>query len=203
MRTIYYLLVCLTFNSYFIQGQETIWIGGTGIKPVQIIASDKTELFSNDGYELSEIPVMNGVGMTHQQNVMGRLIRQATMGLNEEQINETIQTNPEDWIANQMNIPALNFLDFFYETVDETRQYRLQYSEEDEEEIEFDSRISSEEFRIAYWRNIMDHDDHLRQKILYALSQIFVVSDQVGQIQDHGEGLASFTEILNKTSNSL
>jgi uncharacterized protein (DUF1800 family) len=200
MRTIYLLLVCLTFNSYFIQGQETVWIGGTGIKPMQIIASDKTELFSNDGYELSEIPVMNGVGMTHQQNVMGRLIRQATMGLNEEQINETIQTNPEDWMANQMNIPALNFLDFFYETVDETRQYRLQYSEEDEEEIEFDSRISSEEFRIAYWRNIMDHDDHLRQKILYALSQIFVVSDQVGAIQDHGEGLASFTEILNKNA---
>ncbi|MGA1544336.1 MAG: DUF1800 domain-containing protein [Saprospiraceae bacterium] len=190
------LLVSILVLSAPLLSQESKVFGGLGSPPYQIISSDITPLKDYLPF-VDKNKVMDGSGMNNQANIMNRLMRQASMGLTEVQMETIRNTEPTSWITEQLEITPINFLDYFNQVVEETRNYRLQYSSED---FEFGSRTSTEEFRIAYWRYLMEHADFLRQKVVYALSQIFVVSDMVGQIQDHGEGLASYTEILSKNA---
>jgi hypothetical protein len=53
-------------------------------------------------------------------------------------------------------------------------------------------------FSTPWARNIAYEDDQLRQKVTWALSQIFVVSESSGNLERVGAGLADFYDILNE-----
>ena len=50
-------------------------------------------------------------------------------------------------------------------------------------------------FNNIWWHNALTKDDHLRQRMAYALSQIFVVSSN-SDLRDHAESLTSYYDIL-------
>lgn len=185
-------LLVLLFSS--IEAQEVEIFGGLGKKPAQIMVSDQTSAVY-DMEEQAKENVMNGNGLLHPQNVMGRLYRQATLGLSQSDYDLFEEETPEHWIENQMKIPPFNFVPFSDQVVAETRKY---LQDRTEEEIQFLLPYQSWEFRIAWWRYLMNNKDFLRQKITYVLSQIFVISDAPQQIFDHGVGLASYTSVLSK-----
>ncbi len=185
-------LLVLLFSS--IEAQEVEIFGGLGKKPAQIMVSDQTSAVY-DMEEQTKENVMNGNGLLHPQNVMGRLYRQATLGLSQSDYDLFEEETPEHWIENQMKIPPFNFVPFSDQVVAETRKY---LQDRTEEEIQFLLPYQSWEFRIAWWRYLMNNKDFLRQKITYVLTQIFVISDHPQQIFDHGVGLASYTSLLGQ-----
>lgn len=48
----------------------------------------------------------------------------------------------------------------------------------------------------AWWINVVDGDDQLRQRVAFALSQIFVVSDKAPALSDTQFGMASYYDML-------
>lgn len=191
----YFISIALSLTLLVkVSGQELEIFGGLGKKPHQIVASDQTFVVYNVG-DGDKNNVMNGLGLTHHQNIMGRLFRQATLGFNPSDYNLFEGETPEGWIDNQMKIPPFDFVPYSNQIVAETRQY---LQDRTEEEMEFLLPYQSWEFRIAWWRHIMENKDFLRQKIIYVLTQIFVISDHPQQIFDHGVGLASYTSLLGQ-----
>lgn len=188
------LFISLSFIGLPVFSQEIEVFGGYGKKPSQIMVSDQTAAVYNMEEQAKE-NVMNGTGLLHQQNVIGRLYRQATLGFSQSDYELFEEETPESWIDNQMKIPSFDFVTYSDQVVEETRKY---LQDRTEEEIEFLLPYQSWEFRIAWWRYLMNNKDFLRQRITYVLSQIFVISDHPQQIFDHGVGLASYTSVLNK-----
>lgn len=185
------IFLCL-FAPFSLYPQEIEIFGGNGKSPHQIMVSDQSFVVYNMEPG-DKTDIMNGKGMTNHQNRMGRLLRQATLGLTEEDMLTYYSDTPEQWIDNQMKFQPYNFVDFSNAIVAQTRGY---LQERTEEEIEFLLPYQSWEFRVAWWKYLMESKDHLRQKIAYVLSQIFVISDAPQQIFDHGVGLASYTGLL-------
>lgn len=52
----------------------------------------------------------------------------------------------------------------------------------------------------VWWKTAVTAPDQLRQKVAYALSQIFVVSDTNASIQNSGDGLSSYYDVLVKNA---
>lgn len=60
------------------------------------------------------------------------------------------------------------------------------------------SKPSDVQFYEIFWRNAVMGDDHLRQRVTYALSQIFVVSMQDSDVSGYPRGVGSYYDTLGK-----
>ena len=56
--------------------------------------------------------------------------------------------------------------------------------------------ISANTFQEAWWKNAVTAPDQLRQRVAFALSEIFVVSDVDGNLAGNPTGLASYYDVL-------
>jgi uncharacterized protein (DUF1800 family) len=173
--------------------QEVTVFGGLGKSPKQIIASDQARVVPEieDG---SADKVMNGSGMDEGWYVMGRLMRQATLGVNKEDMEEYSGMTPESWIDMQMAYPKIDFLRY----ADSIMPLRRQLAEKLNPDNFFPfpiHRYSGYEFKPVWWLYAMTEKDHLRMKMMYVLSQIFVISDATSDLSG-GRGLASYTKLL-------
>ena len=106
-----------------------------------------------------------------------RLLEQATFGPKLDDITEAGRLGPETWINQQMQKPA-TYLSAGIQQGDRNRW---------------------NEFVNAWWRNSVQAEDQLRQRVAFALSQIFVVSSLDG-LGDEQEGLANYYDLLLKYS---
>ena len=106
-----------------------------------------------------------------------RLLEQATFGPKLDDISEAGRLGPENWINQQMQKPA-TYLSAAIQQGDRNRW---------------------NEFVNAWWRNSVQAEDQLRQRVAFALSQIFVVSSLDG-LGDEQEGLANYYDLLLKYS---
>lgn len=52
----------------------------------------------------------------------------------------------------------------------------------------------------VWWRNSVRGEDQLRQRVAFALSEIFVVSDQAGELNNDVEGLGNYYDLLAKNA---
>jgi uncharacterized protein (DUF1800 family) len=104
-----------------------------------------------------------------------RFLIQAGLGATDAQIDAAVGTDAAEWIARQMAMPATRTLapmQASYATREDTDRHH--------------SRM--------LWTNFLQADDVLRQRMYYALSQIFVVSDNA--FFDEGFKSAHYTDIL-------
>ena len=106
-----------------------------------------------------------------------RLLEQATFGPQLDDITEAGRLGPETWINQEMQKPA-TYLSTSLQKGDKNRW---------------------NEYVNAWWRNSVQAEDQLRQRVAFALSQIFVVSSLDG-LGDEQEGLANYYDILLKYS---
>lgn len=56
--------------------------------------------------------------------------------------------------------------------------------------------VNAEHRRWSWWQQVMQGPDSLRQRIALALSEHFVVSDELDQIGDNPHGLANYFDML-------
>lgn len=102
-----------------------------------------------------------------------RLVEQATFGAQLDDIDAAAQSGPETWINTQMQMPATFMTDGLHRA----------------------NSSRWNEYVNVWWRNAIQADDQLRQRVAFALSEILVVSahDGLGQEQF---GLANYYDIL-------
>lgn len=112
-----------------------------------------------------------------------RFLTQATFGPRWSEVNALQGTSASEWFVNQTKMPTNYALDIIEE-------YRENYESEPGEVN--DLTAGARDF--AFWRNAIQGQDQLRQRMAFALSQIIVVSDApeavetfpqaVGYVQD-------------------
>jgi hypothetical protein len=108
-----------------------------------------------------------------------RFLRQATFGASSNDI-ATVQTlGYAGWIANQFSLPATHAL---------TNVLANAYSDPT------DPYQSTLWFN-AWWRDSVTAPDQLRQRVAFALSEIFVASEN-GVLENHADGLSSYYDTL-------
>jgi len=106
-----------------------------------------------------------------------RLLEQGTFGPQLDDITEAGRVGPETWINNEIQKPATYLLPGLQQgNSDRWNQYVN-----------------------VWWRHTIQADDQLRQRVAFALSQIFVVSSRDG-LGDEQPGLANYYDILLKHS---
>lgn len=88
-----------------------------------------------------------------------RFLTQTTFGANSESINELAGMGYDAWLVQQFNLPASLH-----------RPLVLEYPDDD--------NLNQGHRYEVWWRTVLTSDDQLRQRVAYALSQIFVVSDK-------------------------
>jgi len=108
----------------------------------------------------------------------GRFLAQATLGANWEEIHRTAEMGYEAWLAEQFERPA----GYQQPMLEQRAQLGLEVTEEHR--------------RWSWWEQVMQGPDPLRQRIALALSEHFVVSDELSQIRDNPRGLANYYDML-------
>ena len=103
-----------------------------------------------------------------------RLLEQGTFGPRLEDIVAASESGAEAWIDEQMGKPATFLLDGLERSAQPDRW---------------------NEYINVWWRQAIEADDQLRQRVAFALSQILVVSGADG-LAEHQRGLAGYYDIL-------
>lgn len=195
MKQTFYFFICFNLLSIGLFAQGTITYGGRGIKPYQVIASDQAKLKETPD-TLKDDSAMDGTGMDYNWYNMGRLMRQATLGVNFNDMKEFVKMTPEKWIDEQFKVPSPNMLEKTSQMRKESRDYEVS--------LGFDFKDDTiltrgEYFNLAWWRHNMGNQDYLKQKIAHVYSQIFVISS-AGDVGEFAHGIASYYDILLKNT---
>ncbi len=109
------------------------------------------------------------------QESLFRLLEQTTFGVSPKDLNQLSGSSPENWIDQQMALPATYMSDGLYEAKNDRWN----------------------EYVNVWWRNTLTAEDQLRQRVAFALSQIFVISASNG-LGDEQAGLANYYDILTR-----
>ncbi len=111
-----------------------------------------------------------------------RFLAQATLGADWEEIQRTAQLGLEGWLEEQFQRPA-----GYHEPL-------LQALENGGVVLDSSTR------RAVWWQQVMESPDLLRQRVALALSEIYVVSDNVTAVDDNVLGTANYYDMLLRHS---
>jgi uncharacterized protein (DUF1800 family) len=118
----------------------------------------------------------------YQQKIQAaRLLNQATFGATIADIEYQIELGNEAWIDEQLNLSPsfhLPLVEPFVDSEDFWRSYRIS----------------------AWWQHSLYAEDQLRQRVAFALSEIFVVSEFNGVLFDSPDALTNYYDVLIKNA---
>lgn len=110
-----------------------------------------------------------------------RFLGQATFGANETSINNLMQVAYRPWLEQQFATP---------QTLHRAYMDRIQAT------LAAGDSVGQNELFESFWTQAAVGQDPLRQRVAFALSQIFVVSLQDGEVGNHPRGVASYLDML-------
>ena len=132
-----------------------------------------------------------GVTVTESElNEASRFASQSTFGLPYEGIEEIAKTGRDRWLDQQFDIPPT-----LHKTIAEDLITR-QADGEWQEFVDNPFKLRNVIHRFAWWQQTMTAEDVVRQRVAYALSQFFVVSDKVEVLRINPYSLTSFYDVL-------
>lgn len=137
-------------------------------------------------------PPSPGVDLSRvSQSAAARFLTQATFGATQASINELVTKGYQNWILEQMSLPA---------------SLHAQATMADFAQINAgglgavngmpNTRPGGTHRQAAWWNIALTGKDQLRQRVAFALSQILVISDQNGTIGQWQEGAANYYDLL-------
>ena len=111
-----------------------------------------------------------------------RFLTQATFGADEDDIDGAMAVKSSDWIRSEFSKPPSLFL-----------PYVQDFSDRDEPDY-----LKDQSPTFAFWQNSIKGDDQLRQRVAYALSQIFVISHgpSSSQLSQYQRTVGHYQDIL-------
>ncbi len=110
-----------------------------------------------------------------------RFLAQASFGANDASIAALSAQSYGDWINAQFALPATSHR----ATLDRVAT-----------ELTAGTALSSNQFFESFWQQAVTGPDQLRQRVTYALSQIFVVSFVDSSVAQYPRGVASYVDML-------
>ncbi len=114
-----------------------------------------------------------------------RFLAQATLGASMEDIERVEALGFESWIADQLALPPSRHAEAL-------ERLRAAYGDPALQS----TSISPQFRRYAWWDRVMLAPDLLRQRVALALSEIFVVSEQMDQLFIRPDAVASYYDML-------
>ncbi len=145
---------------------------------------------------------------TERQRAVARFLSRATFGADLELIEEVAEVGEAAWLEEQfdqeptlhtpLTVDLLERTEEAYDEILETLEVGDEQAEEKLEEHleEVFGDLYGPSRRFAWWQTAITAPDQLRQRVAFALSQIFVVSDRVDELADAPVGLASYYDVL-------
>ncbi|MEO0364719.1 MAG: DUF1800 domain-containing protein [Pseudomonadota bacterium] len=118
-----------------------------------------------------------------------RMIQRASFGIAYDELESAAQLSPETWLDQQLALPATYHRGVMEEVLSRRARGEFDAFEEDIEYLIFGRRI-------AWWHNTLTAPDTVRQRVAYALSQIFVVSDRVDTLEIYPYALNTYYDLL-------
>ncbi len=135
---------------------------------------------------------INGEGLELDIQGASRFLASTTLGSTIEEIEALTDQGMEAWIDEQIDLPATTY------TIP-TIQLYFDFYERCVNAIGVDScsdyRPNLLHWRFTWWQQTMIAQDHLRQRVAMALSEILVLSDQ-SDLSNFPHGLAAYYDIL-------
>jgi uncharacterized protein (DUF1800 family) len=152
-------------------------------------SSNFTDPLWNDNSE--PINTINGEGLEGKKTDAARFLFQAAFGGTQNQIDELSETlDFEGWIDDQISLPSTNILNATRQSYELAKQ-RDQWLNGGTSDLDY----NEVHFQYAWWHSAMTRPDILRQRIAFALSEIFVISTD-SDIRNDGDGVGSYYNML-------
>lgn len=174
-------------------GQSAPVTLGAGHGQISVIASSELEL-EQWNEKATALSTVSGVGLDDQLFQASRFLAQATFGADEKEIRNLVESGFDAWIDQQMNAPATSMQEKIHQTFEEVVQWHLTNGGDSSE---IPGRPNWIVFNYAWWDANMRNQDLLRQRVAFALSEIFVISIQ-SELEGYGDGVASFYDIMSR-----
>jgi len=111
-----------------------------------------------------------------------RFLMQATFGPRQSDIDELVRIGYSDWMRRQFSQPSAS-------NVTEVRRIQADYAARNE-------NVGPEALADISWRNMINGEDQLRQRMAFALSQIFVVSYENSDVAETLASAAYYMDVL-------
>ncbi|MEL7312348.1 MAG: DUF1800 domain-containing protein [Pseudomonadota bacterium] len=118
-----------------------------------------------------------------------RMVQRASFGVAYDELESVAQMGPDAWLDEQLALPPT-----YHRSVMEEILFRRSQGEFDAFEEDIEYLIFAR--RIAWWHNTLTASDTVRQRVAYALSQIFVVSDRVDTLEIYPYALNTYYDVL-------
>jgi uncharacterized protein (DUF1800 family) len=110
-----------------------------------------------------------------------RILTQATFGANIDDINRLQTIGSGAWFNDQFAKPQTFHFDYVNQALSV---------------LPANTTIDDSTFLQSFWKQAITADDQLRQRVTYALSQIFVISFQNDTLANQPRGIASYYDML-------
>lgn len=130
-----------------------------------------------------------GPPTTAELNAASRFAAQATFGMSYAGIESLARQDKQTWLDRQFNLPISDHLSIAQDIVARRDAGEFDQFEEDIEYLIYARRL-------AWWHRTVTADDVLRQRIAFALSEIFVVSDNVDDLIVYPTALSDYYDTL-------
>ncbi|MEM8546732.1 MAG: DUF1800 domain-containing protein [Pseudomonadota bacterium] len=118
-----------------------------------------------------------------------RFAGQATFGLTYAELEALARSDQNTWLNTQFSLPVTLHSPTVVDIVTRRAAGEFDAFEEDIEYLIFARRL-------AWWHNTVTAEDTLRQRVAFALSQIFVVSDNVDSLLVYPAALSTYYDVL-------
>jgi len=120
-----------------------------------------------------------------------RFLTQSTFGPTEDDLSVLAGTSAEDWFLAELQKPVTLHLPFVEQRLAEPGAIG------GDGLFTFGYRYAPQQ---AFWRNAVSADDQLRQRMTFALSQIFVISNSSGRLEFFPQTVAAYQDVLARNA---
>ncbi|MEM9525110.1 MAG: DUF1800 family protein [Bacteroidota bacterium] len=160
----------------------------------------------NRGITISSSPVadgfsaqaaLDGIGIdsAYAKIQASRFLAQATLGADRELIDIVAEQGLEDWLDDQMAVPP-SFMFGTMEYITAELERRCREAAPGDDLCNDLSEPQALFFPLAWWQNVLTAEDLVRQRVAFALSQIFVVSGAGLEDDPAGLVMSNYYDIL-------
>ncbi len=159
---------------------------GTG-NTVGLSVSSSSSTTNNEG-----ITSLTGTDLIPDQYGAARFLSQASLGYTENDINYISNIGIENWIDEQINLSYTKYKTTYRNIFDSAVSriaavHGIAIA---------DSTRRKDYMSFSFYEKAIKENDLLRQKVAFALSQIFVVSLNNNELDDRGFGISSYYDLL-------
>ena len=187
-----FLIIILFLNFFHINAQVyTDYIGAGHMNGITVTSSDDFQEIGQNQIAGGD-KTLSGEGLESAMMDASRFLAQATFGVDRQTILDVSQMDFENWIDQQVDLPATYMLPTMMEVYN---MGMLIYENNGGNPVNYDQRPQWDHFDYAWWHVAMTSEDMLRQKIALALSEILVVSAD-SDLSSRGESLGDYYDVL-------